>query len=94
MKKLLVFSAAVLFVVIAGASNVSAYGGGIGFPPGYFDNPHPRPGLVCEWVTKENPNGKVIKVPRCHVERFEHQRSNYLRRISAFFDRVWRGGRG
>ncbi len=65
--KTLTAISAVLFFLFASASNALAYGGGTGFPPGYYDNPHKKNKLVCEFIVKELPFNREIIVPKCKV---------------------------
>lgn len=80
----------VILGLFASTSSVVAYGG-CGFPPGYYDNIHPRPGLVCVLTDMKLPNGRIVSVPRCKVVK-NTMKSNTKERINNFFDRVWNGG--
>ncbi len=65
--KTLAATIAVFVLLLASASPVYAYGGGTGFPPGYFDNSHKKDKLVCEFVVKTLPFNREIIVPSCKV---------------------------
>jgi hypothetical protein len=92
MKKLPVLFVLVAFYMIS-AGKTLAYGGGMGFPPGYFDNPHAQGGLVCEMTKKSLPNGKTIYLPSCHVVHNEVRNHSWTRRLSDFLKRVINGSK-
>ncbi len=95
MKKLL--PVIVIFVAILSiAPSASAYGGGNGFPPGYYDNPHHTNKLVCTMVKKQLPFNREISVPRCKVVKevtAQAKNKNVQERISDFLTRVIKGGK-
>lgn len=72
-------------------------GGGLGFPPGYFDNPHTSHKLVCEFITLHITRNHTVSVPRCIIVKNNNEtydNSNSLKeRISAFFKRIKNGRR-
>jgi hypothetical protein len=92
MKKIYLFLV-LFFGLIICTKNALAYGAG-GFPPGYFDNPHARAGLVCKFVTMNLPNGRQVTVPKCEVIRNKNQDDkNISQRMTDFFERVKKGGK-
>lgn len=93
MKKIVILSSLVMLGALAGSNQTSAYGGGGGFPPGYFNNPNAKPGLVCEWVTLDLPANVEVTVPRCRVERNEKQANNFSERVDKFVSKVVNGNR-
>lgn len=96
MKKIFLSCSMILIGLTFVVSNAFAYGGGGGFPPGYFDNPHARPGLQCEFITLKITKKHSVIVPRCKVVRAEvHtevKNKSFWQRIIDFSDRVKKGG--
>ena len=86
----------VLFVLFTNTSSVSAYGGGNGFPPGYYNNPHHKNKLVCGIVKKQLPFNKEIYVPSCKVVKVAVAGAgdkSIEERITNFVGRVVNGGK-
>ncbi len=87
----------VLFVAtLSTAPSVAAYGGGNGFPPGYYGNSHHTNKLVCTIVKKQLPFNREISVPNCKVVKGEVTRAknqNLQERLNDFLTRVIKGGK-
>lgn len=77
--------------------SADAYGGGGGFPPGYYG--HHNPEVHCSWETRDV-GKRVIRVPVCRIEK-DHSsghhkgssRDDYKHRLSAFGKRLRDGHR-
>jgi hypothetical protein len=99
MKKLPVLFLFVLVLLALSPSSASAYGG-IGFPPGWFGNSHPKLKLVCTQVKRKLPNDREITVPRCKIEKVkpptEDQtalRKDLKERFKELFSRIRNGNK-
>lgn len=93
MKTISIFTVS-LVIFLASVSTAHAYGGGTGFPPGYYDNPHVKYKLVCELVTKKLPHNMEIKVPVCKVVKEEVKNPNaktLQERIAELRERILHG---
>ena len=87
----------VLFVaILSTVPSAAAYGGGNGFPPGYYGNPRHTNKLVCTIIKKQLPFNREISVPNCKVVRGEVTRAknhNIQERLNDFLTRVIKGGK-
>jgi hypothetical protein len=99
-EKLPILLVLIAFALLASPSSASAYGGGPGFPPGFFDNLHPKVKLVCKQVTKTLPNGHEIKLPKCTVEKvtpskdeIDAARKDFKERIKELISRIKNGNK-
>ncbi len=71
MKQNIIISIICLVLFLTHTSTAHAYGGGSGFPPGHYNNPHVKHKLVCHLVTKKLPHNMEIKIPSCKVVKNE-----------------------
>jgi hypothetical protein len=95
MKKLLPILV-ILVISLSTAPSAFAYGEGGGFPPGYYDNPHPVMKLVCEMVKKQLPFNRFIMVPNCKVVKVMEtpaKNKNVQERINDLLSRIVKGGK-
>jgi hypothetical protein len=87
MKKTALIFCAVLFVFLAVTPRALAYGGGGGFPPGYFS-----PAIACKSLVMQLPFGGKINVPYCLIAR-NSENNNLSQRMADFMMRVKTGNK-
>jgi hypothetical protein len=87
----------VIFVAILTiVPSASAYGGGNGFPPGYYGNPHHTNKLVCTTIKKQLPFGQEISIPSCKVVKeavAQSKNKNLQQRLTDFLSRIQNGAK-